>query len=51
MVFVGDYIDRGPDSRGVMERLAGNPFPTRFVALKGNHETLFEAFIDTGSDH
>jgi len=44
-VTIGDYIDRGPDSRGVLERLARNPFPTEFVALKGNHEALFETFL------
>src|SRR6266542_4779635 len=44
-VTIGDYIDRGPDSRGALDRLARNPFPTRFVALKGNHEELFEAFL------
>jgi serine/threonine protein phosphatase 1 len=44
-ITLGDYIDRGPDSRGVLERLARNPFPTDFVALKGNHEVLFEAFL------
>jgi serine/threonine protein phosphatase 1 len=38
-------VDRGPDSRGVLERLVRNPFPTHFVALKGNHEQLFEAFL------
>jgi Calcineurin-like phosphoesterase len=45
IVTIGDYIDRGPDSRGVLDRLAGNPFPTDFVALKGNHEALFETFL------
>src|SRR5256714_668617 len=44
-VTLGDYVDRGPDSRGVLERLVRNPFPTRFVALKGNHEALFERFL------
>jgi serine/threonine protein phosphatase 1 len=44
-VTLGDYVDRGPDSRGVLERLAGNPFPTAFVALKGNHEEFFETFL------
>ena len=42
---LGDYIDRGPHSRGVMERLAENPFPGDYVALKGNHEALLEAFL------
>ncbi|MEA2904172.1 MAG: serine/threonine protein phosphatase 1 [Alphaproteobacteria bacterium] len=44
-VTLGDYVDRGPDSRGVLDRLAGNPFPTAFIALKGNHEALFETFL------
>jgi Calcineurin-like phosphoesterase len=45
-VTLGDYIDRGPDSRGVLDRLAKNPFPTRYIALKGNHEALFERFLN-----
>jgi serine/threonine protein phosphatase 1 len=44
-ITLGDYVDRGPDSRGVLERLARNPFPGEYVALKGNHETLFESFL------
>lgn len=44
-VTVGDYIDRGPDSRGVIERLTANPFATPFVALRGNHETILEEFL------
>ena len=44
-VTLGDYIDRGPASRGVLERLIGNPFRTPSVALKGNHEALLEAFF------
>lgn len=48
-VTVGDYIDRGPDSRGVIERLIRNPFATRFVALKGNHESLLMSFLRDSS--
>jgi serine/threonine protein phosphatase 1 len=44
-VTLGDYVDRGPDSQRVIERLAGNPFPTAFVALKGNHEAVLERFL------
>lgn len=44
-VTLGDYVDRGPDSRGVLDRLAHNPFPTDYVALKGNHEELLETFL------
>jgi serine/threonine protein phosphatase 1 len=44
-ITLGDYVDRGPDSRGVLDRLAQNPFPWRYIALKGNHELLFETFL------
>jgi serine/threonine protein phosphatase 1 len=45
-VTLGDYIDRGPNSRGVLERLLSNPFPGDYVALKGNHEALLGAFLE-----
>jgi serine/threonine protein phosphatase 1 len=44
-VTLGDYIDRGPNSRGVLDRLLANPFPGDYVALKGNHEALLENFL------
>ena len=44
-VTIGDYVDRGPNSRLVIDRLARNPFPTGFIALKGNHEALLETFL------
>jgi serine/threonine protein phosphatase 1 len=52
-VTLGDYVDRGADSRGVLDRLVRNPFPTPLVALKGNHEALFAAFLNDPSvaDH
>ena len=45
-VTLGDYIDRGPNSRGVLDRLERNPFPGAYVALKGNHEALLQAFLE-----
>ena len=45
-VTLGDYVDRGPESRGVLDRLLSNPFPGDYVALKGNHEALLKAFLD-----
>lgn len=41
MVFLGDLVDRGPDSRGVVERLMNyaRETPSRF--LMGNHEEVF----------
>ncbi len=44
-VTLGDYVDRGPASCGVLERLCVNPFPTPHIALKGNHETFLAAFL------
>jgi serine/threonine protein phosphatase 1 len=44
-VTLGDYIDRGPESSGVIARLAANPFPTPYVALRGNHELMLEMFL------
>jgi len=44
-VTLGDHIDRGPSSRGVLDRLISNPFPGPYIALKGNHEELLETFL------
>ncbi|HEX7886687.1 MAG TPA: metallophosphoesterase family protein [Phenylobacterium sp.] len=48
LVFVGDYVDRGAASRGVVDRVielqAGDEFEVR--ALKGNHEEAILAFLD-----
>ena len=40
LIFLGDYIDKGPDSRAVMEfvRALTTRFPKRVTALLGNHE-------------
>lgn len=46
-VFLGDYIDRGPQSAAVLDRLSRGAFPTPIVALRGNHEqTMLDAFDD-----
>lgn len=42
IVFLGDYIDRGPESRRIVESLMAGP-PTdewRWTCLKGNHEDM-----------
>lgn len=41
-VLIGDYIDRGPDSRGVVEMLmeAQRSMPGAVVCLRGNHEAM-----------
>jgi serine/threonine protein phosphatase 1 len=40
LVVLGDYIDRGPDSRGVVEMLIDLGCRCRLVPLMGNHEEL-----------
>jgi serine/threonine protein phosphatase 1 len=40
LITLGDYIDGGPDSRGVMERLISLGSQTRLVPLRGNHEEM-----------
>lgn len=46
-VFLGDYVDRGPDSRGVIDLLLDDPLPGFTVRfLKGNHEEAMLGFID-----
>jgi serine/threonine protein phosphatase 1 len=50
LVFLGDYVDRGPDSRGVVEMLL-HALPRGFDAhfLKGNHEALLLDFLEDPS--
>ena len=46
LLHVGDYVDRGVDTKGVIERLAnGSPIPgTAMINLMGNHEnTMLDA--------
>jgi serine/threonine protein phosphatase 1 len=50
-VFIGDYIDRGPDSRSVIRTLrdleaAGAP--DAVICLMGNHEDLLIEAVTTG---
>ena len=48
VVFLGDYVDRGPGSRGVIECVMGlKTLPgIELRALKGNHEQAMLAFLD-----
>lgn len=44
-VFVGDYVDRGSDSKGVVELLIEFSKERDCVFLLGNHESMFLDFI------
>jgi serine/threonine protein phosphatase 1 len=50
LVHLGDYVDRGPDSAGVIALLAAGPPVTRMVNLMGNHERMMlDALAAAGS--
>lgn len=54
LVFLGDYIDRGPDSQGVVSYLVELPKQLNaieFIFLKGNHEDMFLSFLGIGGAH
>jgi serine/threonine protein phosphatase 1 len=40
-VFLGDYVDRGPDSRAVLDILIRRCETHETICLKGNHEAFF----------
>ena len=40
IITLGDYIDRGPDSKGVIKRLIALHKTGRLTALRGNHELM-----------
>jgi serine/threonine protein phosphatase 1 len=47
VVFLGDYVDRGPESARVLEiLLTGRPFGYEVRFLKGNHEQCMLAFME-----
>ncbi|MGH7812861.1 MAG: metallophosphoesterase family protein [Candidatus Binataceae bacterium] len=46
VIFVGDYVDRGPASRGVIElAMELERGPAECVFLKGNHEDMMLSFL------
>ncbi|MEM1048236.1 MAG: metallophosphoesterase [Pseudomonadota bacterium] len=46
-IFLGDYVDRGSDSRTVVETLRADPRHSgQRLCLKGNHEAMLLAFLD-----
>jgi serine/threonine protein phosphatase 1 len=44
-IFLGDYIDRGPDSKRVLDRLINYCLTQPTVCLKGNHEAFLLEFL------
>ncbi len=52
VIFLGDYIDRGPDSRGVIDSLIEfkKSYP-RSLFLRGNHEDTFLDYVGLGGSY
>ena len=46
LVFLGDYIDRGPDARTVIDLILDLRRRCEVICLKGNHEDMFLDFLE-----
>lgn len=48
IIFLGDYVDRGPDSKGCIEHLMMLQFvdPEKYICLVGNHEIMLLDAVD-----
>jgi Calcineurin-like phosphoesterase len=42
LVFLGDYVDRGPDTKGVLDRLIELKRTGQALFLRGNHEVMMQ---------
>ena len=48
IVFLGDYIDRGPEPKRVLDYVMGLPKSSNIHLLQGNHElTLWNGFDES----
>jgi serine/threonine protein phosphatase 1 len=45
LIFIGDYIDRGPDAKGTVDLLIDLAKQRECIFLMGNHEAMFLAFL------
>lgn len=49
VVFLGDYVDRGPGSKAVIQTFVQGLADGRdWIFVKGNHDRMFERFLETG---
>ncbi|APG48872.1 metallophosphoesterase family protein [Phaeobacter porticola] len=52
VVFLGDFVDRGPDSRGVIDLLVtGQAEGRNWITLMGNHDRMFAWFLEDMPRH
>jgi serine/threonine protein phosphatase 1 len=51
LIFLGDYVDRGSESRGVVEAVMSDLLPGfKTIRLLGNHEDAMLSFLEGKSD-
>jgi serine/threonine protein phosphatase 1 len=50
VVMLGDFMNRGPDTRGVVEELMALSQRTHLVTLMGNHEQMWLRALDSHED-
>lgn len=46
VIFLGDYVDRGPDSFSVLSRIKGMHEAGSAIALRGNHEDMMLEYLE-----
>ncbi|TVY07238.1 metallophosphoesterase family protein [Paenibacillus cremeus] len=46
LILLGDYVDRGPNSKEVLERIIQLTETCHAVALRGNHDQMFLEFLE-----
>ncbi|TWU60681.1 Serine/threonine-protein phosphatase 1 [Rubripirellula tenax] len=50
LVFLGDYVDRGPDSRDVIDQIIALKSRCDVITLRGNHEIMLQGVVLGGLD-
>ena len=50
LIFLGDYVDRGPASREVVELISNLKENRKVVTIRGNHEDMLLRCLELGTD-
>ncbi|MFM7114913.1 MAG: metallophosphoesterase, partial [Planctomycetota bacterium] len=50
LITLGDMIDRGPNTRGVLDFLMRLLGERRLIPIRGNHEVMMQHALDSGRD-
>lgn len=51
LIFMGDYVDRGPDSKAVLDKIIDLQSVCNVIVLKGNHEVMMKSGFTKETDH